>query len=148
MTISYAGQEPPADEVCPSVGIALGTGKTEAGFAGESDTPYLSAVATSVLHKAHLFRITAVEHFLDGIVVIRTVETWIGLLKRIPMIIENLLKRVFVNAFHGCSVRTTITELAGQVEKRIKTSYYARLKSPRRSRDKFKSRKVALKSLD
>ena len=113
MTISYAWQEPPADEVCPSVGITLGTGKTEAGFAGEGDTPYLSAVATSVLHKAHLVRFAAVEHFLDGIVVIRTVETWIGLLKRIPMIIENLLKRVFVNAFHGCSVRTTITELVG-----------------------------------
>ena len=105
MTISYAGQEPSADEVGPSVGIALSTGKTEAGFAGEGDTPYLSAVATSVLHKAHLVGIAAVEHFLDGIVVIRTVETWIGLLKRIPMIIENLLKRVFVNAFHGCSVQ-------------------------------------------
>lgn len=74
MSISYAGQQPPADEVCPSVGISLCAGKAEAGFAGESDTPYLSAVATSVLHKAHLFRITAVEHFLDGIVVIRTVE--------------------------------------------------------------------------
>jgi len=74
MTISYAGQEPPADEVGPSVGITLGTGKTEAGFAGESDTPYLSAVAASVLNKTHLVGITAVEHFLDGNVVIRTVE--------------------------------------------------------------------------
>ena len=137
MAISYAGQEPPADEVGPSVGIALGTGKTKAGFAGESDTPHLSALAASVLNKAHLVGITAVKHFPDGIVVIRTVETWMGLLKRIPMIVENLLKRVFVNAFHSCSLRTTITELAGQVEERIKMSYYARLKSPRRSRDKF-----------
>jgi hypothetical protein len=36
-----------------------------------------------------------------------------GLLKRIPVIIENLLECVFVNAFHGCSLRTTITELVG-----------------------------------
>jgi hypothetical protein len=30
------------------------------------------------------------------------------LLKRIPVFIENLLESVFVNAFHGCSLRTTI----------------------------------------
>jgi hypothetical protein len=111
MTISYAWQEPPADEVGPSVGIALGTGKTEAGFAGESDTPYFSALAASVLNKAHLVRITAVKHFLDGNVVIRAVKSWMGQLKRIPVIIENLFECVFVNAFHGCSLRTTITEL-------------------------------------
>jgi hypothetical protein len=35
-----------------------------------------------------------------------------GLLKSIPVIIENLLECVFINAFHGCSLRTTITELA------------------------------------
>jgi hypothetical protein len=33
------------------------------------------------------------------------------LLKRIPVIIENLLECVFVNAFHGCSLRTTIPEM-------------------------------------
>jgi hypothetical protein len=137
MSISYAWQQPPSDEVSPSVGISLCTGKAEAGFAGESDTPHLAALTASVLNKAHLFRITAIKHFLDGIVVIRTIETWMDQLKRIPVIVENLLKRVLVNAFHGCSLRTTITELAGKVEERIKMSYHARLKSPRRSRDKF-----------
>jgi len=104
MSISYAGQKPPADEVCPSVGISLGTGKTEAGFAGESDTPHLAALAASVLNKAHLVGITTVEHFLDGVVVIRAVKSWISLLKRIPMVVENLFEGVFVNAFHGCSM--------------------------------------------
>jgi hypothetical protein len=42
-----------------------------------------------------------------------------SLLKRIPMIVENLLKRVFVNAFHGCSLQTTITEL-GRLRKELK----------------------------
>jgi len=135
MTISYAGEEPPADEVCPSVGISLGTGKTEAGFAGESDTPHLSALAASVLNKAHLVGIAAVEHFLDSLVVVRTIKAWSELLKRIPVIIENLLECFFVNAFHGCFLRTTIPELTKQVEKRM--SYAKRLKSPRRSRDKF-----------
>ena len=53
------------------------------------------------------------EHFPDGIVAAGTIKSWMGLLKRIPMIVENPLKRVFVNAFHGCSLRTTITELIG-----------------------------------
>lgn len=112
MSISHAGQEPPADEVCPSVGVALGTGKTKAGLAGESNMACLSAFAASVLDKAHFIRVTTTEHFLDSVVVIRTVKAWAGLLKRIPVIIENLLKCVFVNAFHGCSLRTTITESA------------------------------------
>ena len=112
MAISYAWQQPPPDEIGPSVGVAFCTGKAEAGFAGESDTPYLAALATSVLDKAHLFGGAAVKHFLYGIVVIRTVKVWIGLLKRIPMIVENLFECVFVDAFHGCSLRATITELA------------------------------------
>ena len=113
MSIRYSGQQASADEVGPSVGIDLGTGKTKAGFAGESDTSYFSTVAASVLHEAHFVWITAIKHFLDGIVIIRTVKSWMVLLKRIPMIIENLLECVFVNAFHGCFLRTTIPELAG-----------------------------------
>ncbi len=112
MSICHAGQESPSNEVCPSVGMALGTGKTKAGLAGESNATCLSAFAASVLDKAHFLRVTATEHFLDSVVVIRTVKAWADLLKRIPVIIENLLKCVFVNAFHGCSLRTTITESA------------------------------------
>lgn len=110
MSISYSRQKPSADKVGPSVGISLCTGKTETGFAGESDTLYLSAIAASVLNKAHLFGITAVKHFLDGVIVIGTVKAWTELLKRIPVIVENLLECAFVNAFHGRSLRTTITE--------------------------------------
>lgn len=112
MAIGDAGQKPPADEVGPSFGISLGTGKAEAGFAGKGDSSYFSALTASVLDKAHLVGITAVEHFLDGVVVIRTVKSWMNLLKRIPMIVENLFECVFVNAFHGCSLRTTIPEWA------------------------------------
>jgi hypothetical protein len=112
MSVSNAGQEPPADEVGPSVGISLCAGKTEAGFAGESDTSCLSAVAASVLDKAHFVWIAAVKHFLDVFIVILSVKSWMGLFKRIPMVVENPLEYVFVEAFHGCSLRTTITELA------------------------------------
>jgi len=135
MAIGDPGQQASADEVGPSVGVSLGTGQAEAGFAGKSDASYLAAVTASVLDKAHLFGVAAVKHFLDGIVVIRTVKVRIGLLKRIPMIVENLFECVFINAFHGCSLRTTITESTKQVEERM--SYAERLKSPRRSRDKF-----------
>jgi len=113
MSISYSGQQPSSDEVGPSIGISLCTGKAEAGFAGESNTSYFSTVAASVLDKAHLFWIATIEHFLNVFVVIGTVKSWIELLKRIPMIVKNLLECVFVNAFHGRSIRTTITKLAG-----------------------------------
>ena len=113
MAIDNPGQQASADEVGPSVGIYLGTGKTEAGFTGKSDTSYFSAVAASVLDKAHLLGIAAVEHFLDGIVKIGTVKFGMCLLKRILVIMKNLLECVFINAFHGCSLRTTIPELTG-----------------------------------
>jgi hypothetical protein len=112
MAIGNPGQQASADEVGPSVGVSLGTGQAEAGFAGESDTSYFAAVAASELDKAHFLGVTAVQHFLDGIVKIGTVKFGMDLLKRIPVIVENLLECVFVNAFHGCSLRTTITERA------------------------------------
>jgi len=137
MAVSDARQEASSDEVGPAVGVHLGTGKTEAGFAGKGNSACFSTVAASVLDKAHLFRIAAVEHFLDGVVVIWTVTSWMSLLKRLPVIVENLLKNVFVEAFHGCSLQTIITKLVESVEKRIKSYLCGKFKSPRRSRDKF-----------
>jgi hypothetical protein len=108
MAIGDAGQQASANEVGPSVSVSLGTGQAEAGFAGKSDASYLAAVTASVLDKAHLLGIAAVEHFLNGIVIIGTVKFGMRLLKRIPVIVENLFERVFVNDFHGCSLRTTL----------------------------------------
>jgi hypothetical protein len=119
MSICDAGQQPPSDEVSPAIRIDFGTGKAEAGFAGKSDPSYVSTLAASVLHEAHFFGIAAVQHFLDGISVVRTVKAWTELFKRIPVIIENLFEYVFVNAFHGCSLRTTIPELTEEVERRM-----------------------------
>jgi len=112
MAISDTRKETSSDEIGPAVGVNLGTGKTEAGFAGKSNSAYFSTVAASVLDKAHLFRIAAVEHLLNSFVVVGIVKAWPELLKRIPVIVENLLEYVFINAIHGCSLRTTITELA------------------------------------
>jgi len=109
--ITDSRQQASADEVCPSVGIDFSAGKAEAGFAGKGDTACFSTVAAAVLYKAHFSRIAAIKHFLDGIVIIGTVKFGMRLLKRIPVVVENLLERVFVDAFHGCSLRTTIPEL-------------------------------------
>jgi len=119
MAVSDTRKETPSDEVGPLVSIDLGTRQTKAGFAGEGNAAYFSTVAASVLNKAHLFGIAAVEHFLDSVVVVGAVKAWTKLFKRIPMIVENLFERVFVNTFHGCSLRTTIAELTKQVEERI-----------------------------
>ena len=112
MAVSDTRKETPSDEIGPSVGIDLGTRQAKAGFAGEGNAAYFSTVAASVLNKAHLFGIAAVEHFLDSVVVVGTVKAWTKLFKRIPMIVENLFERVFVNAFHSCSLQTIIPELA------------------------------------
>jgi hypothetical protein len=37
---------------------------------------------------------------------------WTELFKCIPVVVEDSFECVFIDAFHGCSLRTTITELA------------------------------------
>jgi len=110
VAIGHTRQEASSDEISPAVGINLGTGKTEAGFAGKGNPADFSTGAAAVLDKAHLFRIAAVEHFLDSLVKIRMIESWPELSKRLPVVIEYLLEGVFINACHGGSLRTTITD--------------------------------------
>ncbi len=112
MSISYARQQSSSDEVCPAVDINLGTGKAKAGLAGESNSAYFSTVAASVLNKAHLVRIATAKHFIDRLVVVRIIKAWTELFKCIPMVVKDSFECVFIDAFHGCSLRTTITELA------------------------------------
>lgn len=112
MSICYARQQPSTDEVRPSVSVDLCAGKTEAGLTCESNSAYFAAVAAAVLHKAHLFRVTTVKHFLDCFGVVRAIKTWIKLSEGIPVIMEYLFEYVFVDAFHGHSLRTKIAELA------------------------------------
>ena len=112
MSISYARQQSSSDKVCPAVGINLGTGKAKAGLAGESNSAYFSTVAASVLNKAHLIRVAAAKHFIDRLVVVRIIKVWTRLFKCIPMVVKDSFECVFIDAFHGCSLRTTITELA------------------------------------
>ena len=112
MSICYTRQQPSSDEVRPSVSINLCTRQTETGLACESDSTYLATVATTILHKAHLFGVAAVEHFLDCFDVVRAIETWVKLSEGVPVFIEYLLECIFVDAFHGCSLRKKIAELA------------------------------------
>jgi len=113
MSISYDRQQSSSDEVRPSINIDLCAGKTEAGLTGESNTACLSTVAAAVLHKAHLFGITAVKHFLDCFGVVRAIKMWGNLSEGIPVIMKYLFECVFFDAFHGCFLRTKIIGLAG-----------------------------------
>ena len=117
--VSDSRQDASGNEVCPFVSVDFCAGEAEAGLAGEGDTSVFSAMIASVLSEAHFFWIAAVKHFLDDVVVVRRVKSWVGVLKRIPMIVENLLECVFVDAFHGGSQPTTVTELTKPVEKRV-----------------------------
>ncbi len=99
MAVSNARQKAPSDEISPAVGINCGARQAKAGFAGKGNATRFSALAASILDKAHFFRIAAVEHFLYRVIVIGTIKAWSELLKRLPVIIENLFERVFVNIF-------------------------------------------------
>ena len=111
MPISYTWYQPSADKICPSVGISFCTGKAKTGFAGESNASSFSATATSIPNEAHFVGITTIEHFLNIVVVVGIVKASIDLIERIPVVVKNLFECIFINAFHGCSLRTTITKL-------------------------------------
>lgn len=113
MSIGYARQQPSSDKVRPSVSIDFCAGKAEAGLAGESNSTCFATVAATVLHKPHLFWVTAVKHFLDCFGVVGAIKMWVKLSKGIPVFMEYLLECVFVDAFHGRSLRTKIAELSG-----------------------------------
>jgi hypothetical protein len=113
MAIGDTGQKPSADKVGPTAGVSLRTGQTEAGFTGKGDASYFSTLTAAILNKAHFVGIAAVDHLLDGFIVIGTIKFWVCLLEGLPVVAKNLLECVFVNAFHGCFLRTTILEEAG-----------------------------------
>ena len=111
MAIRDARQQSSCNKVGPAVGIHLGTGKAKAGLTGERNSAYFSAGAASVLNKTHLVGIAAAKHFIDRLIVVRIIKAWTELFKCIPVVVKDSFERVLIDAFHGCSLRTTITEL-------------------------------------
>ena len=100
MAVSDTRKETPSDEVGPSVGIDLGTRQAKAGFAGEGNTAYFTTVAASVLNKAHLFGIAAVEHFLDDRLIVGRIVARMPRLEQRPVVAEDLLERFFTDWHH------------------------------------------------
>jgi len=111
VSVCYTGYESSSDVVSPSIGVDFGTRQAEAGFTGESNAAGLATRWATVLYKAHLFRVAAVQHFLHCLVVFWAVVTKMDLLELIPVTLKNALKGVLVNAFHGSLPRTTIAGL-------------------------------------
>ncbi len=111
MLVCYTGYEPSSDVIGPSIGVDFGARQTEAGFTCEGDAAGFSTKWATVLYKAHLFRVAAVQHFLHCLVVFWAVVTRIKFLELIPVALKNTLKGVLVNAFHGSPLRTTIDGL-------------------------------------
>ena len=89
MAVSDTGKEALSDEVRPLIGVDASAGETEGGLARESDASCLSAAHAAVLHEAHLFGITAVQHFLDGFVVERCVKAGMRSLELRPVILKD-----------------------------------------------------------
>jgi hypothetical protein len=97
--IGDAAEQPPADEVHPSVGIDFPTRQTEAGFTGKGDASGFPAPEAAELGKSHFIGIAAVEHLLDDFMVISRGVSRVHGLEIFPMVPEDLLERFFVNMF-------------------------------------------------
>ena len=96
------------------------------GFSFRADSIVPLAVET-VLYKAHLFRVAAVQHFLHCLVVFWAVVERMDLLELIPVVLKNTLKGFLVNTFRGSPLRTTI---AGWAQKSRKNCYIRGFKAP------------------
>jgi hypothetical protein len=113
VAIDYARYEPPRDEVGPLVGVSFCAGETETGFAGESDATDITAIGASILGIAHGFRVAAVEHFFDDIVIARRIEFRISQFEGRPVVVENPFKDIFAaGVIHDAPLRLTITKSA------------------------------------
>lgn len=109
--VRYTGYESSSDVIGPSIGVDFGTRQTETRFTGESNAAGFSTRWATVLHKAHLFGVAAVQHFLHCLVVFWAVVTRMDLLELIPVVLKNTLKGIIVNAFYGSQLQTTIDGL-------------------------------------
>ena len=112
--IDDARYEPPRDEVGPLVGVSFCAGETERGLAGEGDATNTAAIFTPILCIAHFFRVAAVEHFFDDVVVGGRVEFRVSQLEGRPVIADNPFEDIFTDddVIHDAPLRLTITKLA------------------------------------
>lgn len=114
MAIDYARYETPRDEVSPLVGVSFCAGKTERGLAGECDAMSIAAIFTAILCIAHFFRVAAVEHFFDDVVVVWRVEFRVSQFEGRPMVADNLFEDIFADddVIHDAPLRLTIAKSA------------------------------------
>jgi hypothetical protein len=139
MSVRDLRDQSSADEIRPAVGIDLGAGQAEARLAGKGDSAGFSTRAAPILDKSHFLGIAAIEHFLDDLVIILRVITWMGLFELGPVITKDLLECGLINTFHGypwTPLRTTIAFLgqpfqrdpANQANPRLLGSTYLELR--------------------
>ena len=102
VAVGEVGQQAPANEINPAVGVRFGAGEAERRFASESDAACFAARGATKLSKPHFLRVAAIEHFLDDAVVVIGVELGVGVLESRPVIVEYLLKDIFIERFHKC----------------------------------------------
>ena len=119
------------------------TGKTEAGLAREGNPASFPTIKASVLDEAHFLRISAVQHLLDGDVVVGGVKARIRRLEQLPVIPENLLESFLVDVRHG-DPWSTAYDKPGRPASHASSHGDEASRSPRRSRDKFCSTTRAL----
>ncbi len=99
MAVGDPGEQATTDEIDPAVGVGLGAGEAESGLAGKGDASCIAAVGAAILGVAHFFRVAAVEHFLNGNVVVGGCEPGMDGLEGVPVVAEDLFEGGFVDMF-------------------------------------------------
>ena len=108
VAVGDSRKESASDEVSPLAHPWLCTREAKAGLAGEGQLASLAAIDATVLDVTHLVRVTAVQHLLDGRVVVPCIEGGIPFFERVPVIPEDLPERSNVHRSHDCAPKTSL----------------------------------------
>ena len=81
MPIDHSGNQPSTDEIDPPVGVGLGAGEAEGRLAGHGNGVEMSTTQTAESGVAHFVGITAIEHLIDDLIIVRVIVAGVGLLE-------------------------------------------------------------------
>lgn len=95
MAISHPGKEGSTDIIYPLIHIYLCTGETETALTTKGNLLQFTTPKTPIGHKSILW-VTTSQHFVNHIITILCVVSWILLAKLIPVTYKYLLKYILV----------------------------------------------------
>lgn len=78
MSVDDSGDQPSADEIDPFVGVRFSAGQAEGRLACHGDGVERSTSQTAKSDEAHFLRVTAIEHLIDDLIMVRGIVARVG----------------------------------------------------------------------